>query len=214
MMKAIQRVIIVAISMIMTGVGASMALKAAVGVGAWDALSQSISGVIDMKVGTFSMMMNISCVLIQLFLLKKEFKLKTLTQILVAILLGYVVNFMFYDVFARFTIHSYWANIVLLIVSCVICAGAVSMIMTINLITFPLESCCMVISKKINKNFGAIRQFVDILSIVVALGVSFFFNQCITVREGTVIMMLLFGPLLNVFMKMMIPRLKKVGLID
>lgn len=214
MFKSVQKLLIVVISMITTAVGASLGIKAAVGVGAWDALSLSVSGVIDMKVGTFSMIMNISCVLLQLILLKKEFKINHVVQIFVAILLGFVVNFMIYDVYSKFTIDSYWINVLLLILSVIICAASISVIMAINLVTFPLESVCMIISKKINKNFGFIRQFVDVLSIVIALAVSFLFNESITVREGTVIAMILFGPLLNVFMKLMMPKLKSARLVE
>lgn len=214
MFKSVQKLLIVVISMITTAVGASLGIKAAVGVGAWDALSLSVSGVIDMKVGTFSMIMNISCVLLQLILLKKEFKINHVVQIFVAILLGFVVNFMIYCVYSKFTIDSYWINVLLLILSVIICAASISVIMAINLVTFPLESVCMIISKKINKNFGFIRQFVDVLSIVIALAVSFLFNESITVREGTVIAMILFGPLLNVFMKLMMPKLKSARLVE
>ncbi|WP_066305607.1 YitT family protein [Bacillus sp. FJAT-29814] len=214
MFKSIQKFLIVAISMMLTGIGASLGIKAAVGVGAWDALSLSVSGVIDMKVGTFSMIMNISCVLLQLILLKKEFKINHIVQIFVAVLLGFVVNFMIYDVYSKFTIDSYWMNVLLLILSVIICAASISVIMAINLVTFPLESVCMIISKKINKNFGFIRQFVDVLSIAIALAVSFLFNESITVREGTVIAMILFGPLLNVFMKLMMPKLKSARLVE
>jgi uncharacterized protein len=214
MTKSVQKFIIVAISMIITAMGASLGIKAAVGVGAWDALSLSVSGVIDMKVGTFSMIMNISCVLLQLVLLKKEFKINHVVQIFVSIILGFVVNFMIYDVYSKFTIENYWINVLLLVLSVIICAAAISVIMSINLIAFPLESVCMVISKKINKNFGAIRQSVDVISIVIALAVSFLFNESITVREGTIIAMILFGPLLNVFMKMMMPRLKSARLVE
>ncbi|MCM3764900.1 YitT family protein [Neobacillus niacini] len=214
MFKSVQKFLIVLISMTLTGIGASLGIKAAVGVGAWDALSLSVSGVIDMKVGTFSMIMNISCVLLQLLLLKKEFKINHIVQIFVAVLLGFVVNFMIYEVYSKFTIDSYWINVLLLILSVIICAASISVIMAINLVTFPLESVCMIISKKINKNFGFIRQFVDVLSIVIALAVSFLFNESITVREGTIIAMILFGPLLNVFMKLMMPKLKSARLVE
>lgn len=214
MRKFIYKLIIVAINVIITGIGASLGLKAAVGVGAWDALSQSISRVVDIKVGTFSMMLNISCVLIQLVLLKKEFKINHVIQIFVAVLLGSVVNFMVYDVYSKITISNYFINILLLVSSCIICALSVSVIMAINFISFPLESCCMVISKKINKKFGSIRQFVDILSIIIALFIAFIFNQDITVREGTIIAMIIFGPLLDLFIKMMMPTLRRLDLVD
>ena len=69
MKKIVKQIIFMAIGVIITGIGASLTVKAAVGVGAWDALSLSVSGVIGMKIGTFSMIMNISCVVLQLVML-------------------------------------------------------------------------------------------------------------------------------------------------
>jgi len=213
MNKVISKCIIAIFSVIIVGIGASLGLKAAVGVGAWDALSQSISGGISIKVGTISMVLNVSCVLIQLVLLKKEFKVLHSAQILVAVLLGIVVNFMLYDVLSKVTSNNYFINISLLLLGLVLCAIGVSVIMAIEFISFPLEGCCMVISKKLNKKFGMIRQLVDILSIIFALGFAFIFNQSITVREGTVIGMLIYGPMLDLFMKIIMPRLKQLKLV-
>lgn len=213
MNRVFSRFIVVVISMIFTGIGASLALKAAIGVGAWDALSQSVSTVLNIKVGTFSMILNISCVVIQLLLLKKEFKVNHILQIFVSILIGFVINFMFYDILSRVTINNYFICVLLLILSLVICAISVSVIMAINFISFPLESCCMVIAKKTNKRFGFIRQAVDIISIIIAIGVALIFNSSITVREGTVIGMIIFGPMLDLFMKIMMPGLKKLELV-
>lgn len=213
MNKVISKCIIATLSVIIVGIGASLGLKAAVGVGAWDALSQSIAGGINIKVGTISMILNVSCVFIQLVILKKEFKLIHASQILVAVLIGVVVNFMFYEVYSSFTINNYLINIGLLLLGVLLCAIAVSFIMAIDFISFPLEACCMVISKKINKKFGAIRQLVDILSIVFALGLAFVFKQSITVREGTVIAMIVYGPMIDLFMKIIVPRLKKLELV-
>jgi len=213
MNKVISKCIIAILCVIIVGIGASLALKAAVGVGAWDALSQSISSGVYIKVGTISMVLNISCVLIQLVLLKKEFKVLHAAQILVAVLLGVVVNFMLYDIFSKFIISNYFINITLLLLGLVLCAVGVSVIMALDFISFPLEGACMVISKKLNKKFGMIRQFVDILSIVFALGFAFIFQQSITVREGTIIGMLIYGPMLDLFMKIIIPRLEQLDLV-
>jgi len=214
MNKAIHKLFIVAISVIVLGFGVSLALKVAIGVGAWDAFAQSISGVTNIKVGTIAMSLNISCVVIQLLILKKEFRIKQVLQILVAILLGIVVNFVLYEVFSDFTINNYFIKIILLFVAYVICAISVSVIMAVNFVTLPLESCCMVISKITNKKFGTLRQYVDIISIIIVLGISFIFKQNSTVREGTIIGMIIFGPMLDFFIKLMMPTLKKFDLVN
>lgn len=212
MKNTIQKLAVVIPAMIITAMGASLGIKAAVGVGAWDALSISVCQVIGLKVGTFSMIMNITCVAIQLAILKKDFKIVHASQVLVSVMLGGVVNFMIYNVFARFTITSYAINLGLLLLSVIICSIAISVIMTVNLVTFPLESCCMVIANKLDKNFGTLRQMVDVAAIVISLGLSFIFADPIQVREGTVIAMILFGPLLNLIMPRLQPGMEKLNL--
>lgn len=213
MKKFMSNFIILTIGIIITAIGASLALKASVGVGAWDALGQSLATVLGMKVGTFFMILNNSCVLIQIILLKKEFKAIQLLQIFASVLAGFIINFMFYSVFSDLVVDNYFARLILLVLSQVICAIGISSLMIVDFISFPLESCCMVVSKRINKSFGLIRQFVDILSIVVALAVALIFKNNITVREGTVVSMLIFGPMLNLFMKIFTPVFKKLNLI-
>lgn len=212
MTKIINKFILVTISIILTAIGASLALKAAIGVGAWDALSQSTSIVLGIKVGTFSMLMNLSCVLIQLLILRKDFKINHVLQIFVAVLLGNIVNFMFYNVFSKLTVNSYSVSLLLFILSMILVSVGVATIMATNLTSFPLEGACMVIAQKINKNFGTVRQFVDIVSIALALGITFVFKNRITVREGTVIGMIIFGPLLDFLIKLMKPKLIKLDL--
>lgn len=213
MNKVISKCIIATLSVIIVGIGGSLSLKAAVGVSAWSALSQSIAIGVNIKVGTISMFLNVSCVLIQLLILKKEFKVVHSIQILVSILLGIVVNFMLYDVLSMFIINDYFINILLVLIGTLFCVIGVSVLMVIDFISFPLEACCMVISKKLNKKFGTIRQLVDVLSIVFVLGTAFVFKQSITVREGTVIAMLIYGPMLDLFMKLIVSRLKKLELV-
>lgn len=213
MKKTILSLLFISINIVITGIGASLGIKAAVGVGAWDALSQSISTVIGMKIGTFSMLLNISCVVLQLLMLGKRFKPIALLQVFVAILLGYVVNFMYYTIYANIIIDAYFINLILFVLSIFIIVIGVANIMAMNFISFPLEGACLVISDRFKINFGKVRQGADILSIVIALVVAITFQDTITVREGTVIGMLLFGPLLDRIMRFVKPRLIKMGLV-
>jgi len=213
MKKMILTFLFISLNIVITGIGASLGIKAAVGVGAWDALSQSVSTVIGMKIGTFSMLLNISCVVVQFLMLGKRFKPIALLQVFVAILLGYVVNFMYYTMYANIVIDSYFINLGIYIVSVFIIVVGVANIMAMNFISFPLEGACIVISDRFNLNFGKVRQWVDIISIIIALAVAFIFQDTITVGVGTVIGMLLFGPLLDRIMHFVRPRLEKVGLV-
>ena len=213
MKKTILTFLFISINIVITGIGASLGIKAAVGVGAWDALSQSVSTVIGMKIGTFSMLLNISCVVVQLLMLGKKFKPLSILQVFVAILLGNVVNFMLYDVYANLVINSYFLNLAIYVVSVLIIVVGVANIMAMNFISFPLEGACLVVSDRYNLNFGKVRQWVDIIAIIIALVVAFVFKDNYTVGVGTVIGMVMFGPLLDRIMNFVRPKLDKMGLV-
>ena len=115
--------------------------------------------------------------------------------------------------YANLVIEAYWINLTLYILSVLIIVVGVANIMAMNFISFPLEGACIVISDHFKLNFGKVRQWVDIISIIIALAVAFIFQDTITVREGTVIGMLLFGPLLDRFMNIVKPKLERIGLV-
>ncbi len=211
-MNLIKRSIFVLFGVIFVSFGASLTLKAAVGVGAWDAVSQSVSLLTGIKVGTFAMFLNGSCVIGQLIILHKNFNVSRILQIGVAILLGVFVNYFYYDLFGSIVLDTYWIRMLTFILAIVILSFAVAAVMVIDVVTFPLEALCMVIAKKTGWNFSKFRQYVDVGSIIFSLGITFLFAQPLVVREGTVIGMLLFGPLLGFFMHRLEPTLKRLNL--
>ena len=213
-MLFVKKSLFTAFFIMIAATGVAFGLKAAVGVGAWDAFSQATSMVTGIKVGTFSMMMNLSCVLIQLIILKKDFKLMSFLQIFMAVLLGYFVNIVYYEVLANVIINSYLINMLIYIVSLMVIIMAVALIMSINFLSFPLEAACMAVASKTRLKFGTIRQLVDVFSIIGALLIAISFHNPIPVREGTIIGMLLFGPLIAWFIPRFQPVLKRLGLAD
>jgi uncharacterized protein len=212
--KQLKRIILLTLLIILLGLGASVTLKVAIGVGAWDALAQSISHITGIKVGTIGMILNTSCVLGEWILLRKAFNFRHLLQIPVSILLGTVVNLFLYNVLSSVAIDSYAMKLILLIIAFALVAGAVGGLMVLNLVTMPLEGLCMAVSNKIKWKFPVVRQSVDILSILLVLILTFALSLTPTVREGTIIGMLIFAPLMGFFMNKIRPIFEKLELID
>ena len=211
-MNLVKRSALVIFMIILVSFGASLTLKAAVGVGAWDAISQSMSLLTGIKVGTFAMFLNGSCVIGQLIVLHKNFNISRILQIGVAILLGVFVNFFYYNLLSSINLDSYIVRLITFILAMIILSFAVAAVMVINVVTFPLEALCMVVSDKTGLNFAKLRQGVDVFAIVYSLAITFFFAQALVVREGTIIGMLLFGPLLGFFMHHLEPTFTKLNL--
>lgn len=212
-MKELKRIVLLALLVIVIGIGASLTLKVAIGVGAWDALTQSISFLTTIKVGTVGMMLNISCIVGQLFLLRKKFQLKHLLQLPITILIGFVINFIYYDVLGSVNLDQYVIKLIIFIGALTILAFALAIVMLLDIVTFPLEGFCMAIAKKMNWKFAVVRQSADIISFLLAVGLTFGLSLPLSLREGTVIAMLSFAPLMGYFMKKLQPLLRKWDLL-
>ena len=212
-MKVVKRYLALIIIVACTGFACALALKASVGVGAWDASAQALSNLLHIKVGTMGMVLNCSCVLGQIVILRKKFRPIQLLQVLVSIVLGNVVNIVLYDLLT-FEINSYFMSLCLIIVAYILSSLFVGAIMVLDLVTFPLEGLCMALESVLPFTFSQIHQAVDVICIALGILLTLIFKAPLAVREGTVIGMLLFAPLMGWFMKVEKPLFKQWDLID
>lgn len=189
-------------------------LKASVGVGAFDAATQSLSVLSGIRIGTIAMSLNLTFVIGQFIILKKNFGFTRFLQIPLSILIGMLVNFFYYDLFAAVEFSTYAGSMLVYILALILASFSVSMVMTLNLVTFPIESLCLALTKKLPIKFAVIRQLADILFIAVSVALTFVFGLSPAVREGTVIGMLLFSPLMGFFISKVHPVLTEKGIVE
>lgn len=195
----IRKVLCFLIAIPLSALGSSLVLKAGIGVGAWDAFSKSASSLIGMRVGTFSIFMNTVCILVQLIVLRKQFQLRHLMQFPMAFILGNLVNLFYYELLGPLSPAHYPISLILLMTGTVISAAAIGMIMALDWITFPVGGCVAVIAALTQKPFGNIRQKLDVLCIILVLTLVLTAHGELTLREGTLLNMALFGPLVDRF---------------
>ena len=207
-MKELKNYLIVMFAFMMLGVGCALTLKGGIGVAAWDALAQTGYDLFHIKAGTISIILNCSCVLGELLILRKDFKFTHLLQVPCSILLGGVVNIVLYDILSYIQVEHYLMNMGLFIIGTIWNAFFVALMMHMDVVTTALEGLCMATTRILPFKFHQIRQAVDVFIVVTIIIVSFTFHIPSSVREGTVISMLIFGPLLGVFMN----KIKNISL--
>ena len=213
MSKNMKRYLLVILGFMITGCGCALTMKANVGVGAWDALAKSTNDLTGIAVGTAGMFFNCSCVLGQIIILRKNFKLIQVLQIPLSILLGIIVNLVLYNLLV-FPFDSFIGGCFLYLLGSTICAFGVSVVMLLDEITLALEGFCMALTNIIPFKFSIIRQAVDVICIVVLVIVKYSLNLPWSIGAGTIIGMLTFGPMLGIFMKIFKPVLKKQGVLN
>lgn len=179
------------------GLGLSVAVKASVGMGSFSALATNIAVVGQWKVGTLTATLNLACLIVYMFLTQWRYPAKYVCQILATISLGEVMNFFSYYILDHVIIDAYWQQLALSVLSIVVIAPAVGLTMTLGFIGFPMESMCLAAAERGFGTFKRNRQVVDIVCAVLGILLSILFSVALTVREGTLLGMLLMPPLLQ-----------------
>lgn len=202
------------VALFFAAMGISLQLKAMVGVAPFDAFNQTVSFITRQPVGNIVMYVNILFILLQILILRKDTTWQIFLQVIVGVLLGQFVNFFMYFVFGSLVLENYILQMVVFILGCLWVPFFLGAVMVLDLVTMPIENTALIISEKTRFNFGLVRQFVDIIFVVLALILTFVYSEDLTIREGTIISALTFGPLFSVYM----PRIEKVfkrwGLIE
>ncbi|WP_277295781.1 YczE/YyaS/YitT family protein [Streptococcus hyointestinalis] len=199
---------------LLISLGASLTIKAAIGVGAWDALSVTGNSLTGIKVGTIQMLLNFICIGIQLVILKRDFHIRHVLQIGLSILIGIMVNFFLYIFLGHLLLTNYISRLVLFLIGIVIESFAMSIIMTLDVITFPLEGACMAFARRFGFQFHKVRQYSDIVFILIVFLTLILTKETVSIREGTVLMMLLYGPIMGFFMTKCKPFFQKQRVTD
>lgn len=213
MSKNVKRYILIVIGFMIVGTACAFTLKANIGVGAWDSLAKSTSEITGLEVGTMGMIFNCSCVVGQIIILRKKFKIIQLLQIPLSILLGTVINFVLYELLI-FPFDTFVGGIFMYIAASTVCAFGVSIVMLLDEVTFALEGFCMALVSVIPVKFHVVRQGADVLSIIVVVILTLIFQIPWSIGVGPIIGMLTFGPTLGIFMKLFKPILKKYDLLN
>lgn len=209
-----RRIAMCILMLIIVSFGVALTLKAAIGVGAWDALSQTGSNLSGIKVGTVGMLMNFTCVAVELLILRRDFKLSHAMQLVISAIIGYGINFFYYDVMGGIELDNYIVRVVVLLAAYCINSFTGACLILLNVGTFAIEGACKVVGDKIGKPFHILRQGVDVVCIVLCLLLAFVLKTPLTVREGTVLGMVVYGPMMGVFTKVMKPLFRKYDLTD
>ena len=209
-----KRLLLCILMILLISLGASLTIKAAIGVGAWDALSVTGNSLTGIKIGTIQMLLNFICVGVQLVILKRDFQIRHVLQIGLSILIGIMVNFFLYIFLGHLLLTNYISRLVLFLIGIMIESFAMSIIMMLDVITFPLEGACMAFARRFGFQFHKVRQYSDIVFILIVFLTLILTKETVSIREGTVLMMLLYGPIMGFFMTKCKPFFQKQRVTD
>lgn len=175
----------------------TLSIKASIGVSSFNALNIAIANAVSIKIGTITTGFNILFLLTYMYLTKFSFKKKYFAQAISVMLFGILINFFNYNLLKDLVINNYILKVITMSLGTILGGFSIGMIVSLNTITFPLESLCVVLGEKTKFTFVQLRYFVDIISVIISITISLNNNLPLYVREGTIISLLLLSVSMN-----------------
>ena len=184
----------------------AFAIKAGIGVLPVDAAITSIATLIGMKVGTFSMLFHGSFFVGQIIIEKKNFRKTELLQLLYITLGGTVLNFFLYTVLKDVTFSFYPVRLVVCVLAFLVSAFGCTMVLETRLMRTPMEGCIQLLAERMGTTLGKLRQKIDVVLVLISVAITLIFKVDWTLREGTIIAALIFGPAMDFWKKHVFSR--------
>ena len=192
-METLKRYLIFLVGLFVNSLGVSLITKANLGTSPISSIPYVLSLNFPFTLGNFTIFFSIFLIVLQLIILRKNFKLEHILQIPVSIIFGYFIDLTMI-LFSWVNPEAYIMKIVYLLIGCLILGVGVYMEVLADVVMLPGESFVRAIVLTWKTNFGTTKICFDVSMSVIAAVLSFIFAGSLAgVREGTVIAALLVG---------------------
>ena len=192
-MEKLKRYLIFLVGLFVNSLGVSLITKANLGTSPISSIPYVLSLNFPFTLGNFTIFFSIFLIVLQLIILRKNFKLEHILQIPVSIIFGYFIDLTMI-LFSWVNPEAYIMKIVYLLIGCLILGAGVYMEVLADVVMLPGESFVRAIVLTWKTNFGTTKICFDVSMSVIAAVLSFAFaGRLAGVREGTVIAVLLVG---------------------
>ena len=192
-MEKRKRYLIFLVGLFVNSLGVSLITKANLGTSPISSIPYVLSLNFPFTLGNFTIFFSIFLIVLQLIILRKNFKLEHILQIPVSIIFGYFIDLTMI-LFSWVNPEAYIMKIVYLLIGCLILGVGVYMEVLADVVMLPGESFVRAIVLTWKTNFGTTKICFDVSMLVIATVLSFVFaGRLAGVREGTVIAALLVG---------------------
>lgn len=198
-MEKLKRYIVFLIGLFINSLGVSLITKANLGTSPISSIPYVLSLNFPFTLGQFTIAFSLLLILIQLIILRRNFKAEHLLQIPISILFGYFIDLTMVMLFFV-NPQTYLSSVVYLLVGCVILGFGVYTEVLANVAMLPGESFVRAVSSTWKTEFGSTKVAFDVSLTVIAAVLSLLFAHRLDgVREGTIIAALLVGFIARLF---------------
>ncbi len=200
-MNKLKRYLLFLVGLFINALGVSLVTKASLGTSPISSIPYVLSLNFPLTLGNFTIIFSILLILLQVLILRKNFKIENILQIPVSIAFGYFIDFTMYILF-WVDPQNYVVKLIALLVGCIVLGFGVYMEVLADVVMLPGESFVRAIVQTWNTNFGTTKIIFDSSMTIIAGVLSVvFFGKFNGVREGTIIAALLVGFIARLFGK-------------
>jgi len=200
-MNKLKRYLLFLAGLFINALGVSLVTKASLGTSPISSIPYVLSLKFPFTLGNFTIIFSILLILLQILILRKNFKMENILQIPVSIAFGYFIDLTMY-MFFWVNPQNYAIKLIALFAGCIVLGFGVYMEVLADVVMLPGESFVRAIVQTWNTNFGTTKIMFDSSMTIIAGGLSvIFFGKLNGVREGTIIAALLVGFIARLFGK-------------
>jgi len=208
-MKYFKRVVIYIFGIFMIALGGILAIKSNLGASPVSSLPLSISRVSRLSLGTATIALFTFYVLIQIILLRKNFKKVQLLQIVFAILFGQIMNF--FNSIINIDVDNFYIKITICLLSFFITALGVFITITTNIVPVAPDGLVQVISLKMRIDFGKAKNYFDCMVVILSILLLLINGKSLEgIGIGTILSAILVGRIVFIINKYFKENLEKI----
>lgn len=196
-----KRYIIFIIGLFFAGLGVAFTKHGGLGVTPVSSIPNVLSYEFTaMSLGTWLIIWNCVLIVLQILILRRDFKLIQLLQVPLSFLFGKFTDFGMWLV-SFIPVKNYPMQLVMLFIGIVVLGFGITLSVGANVIMNSGEAFVKAVSDKSGKAFGTVKVIFDVSSVIISVILSFLFfgGKIVGTREGTVISALTTGFVVKFF---------------
>lgn len=185
------------IGVIINSFGIALITKASMGTSPITSVAYVLSLKFPLTLGQFSFLMNLVFILLQIILLRRNFKPLQLLQLVVNIIFSYCIDLSM-SLLSVFHFDNLISQIIALLLGCIVLGLGISIEVAPDVLMVPGEGLVRAISTVANKRFGTVKVVFDTTLVIIAVIMSFiFWGRLHGLGLGTIVSALFVGHVVN-----------------
>jgi uncharacterized membrane protein YczE len=198
-----RRIIVYVMGLFIMALGVSFSVKSNLGVSPVNSIPYVLSLITDIEQGLCTTGVFISFILIQIVILRKEFKWVNLLQCICSSLFGVFVTLANMCTVGAPEASNYWSQLIYLVISMALVALGILFYVSAAILSLPGEGVMLAISQKTEVALSTAKIGFDCTVVIIATAMSLIsFGYLNGVREGTVIAAIGVGMILKLLSKL------------